>query len=169
MYSACTPEFINPLTEPQNEEIDKRLLGTWFIKDGKEKAYIGFGIDKKDSKLLSVEIKATDKENKIEMMFFSLFVTTTKNKTFMNVKESREGKLNDFYYIMKYEVKNNTLKIFTINEKKLEQALENNKIIGISKKGIFRNIKITDMGLNVLNLLENDELFVLFAEFQKVK
>jgi len=46
---------------------------------------------------------------------------------------------------------------------------QNNKIIGISKKGIFRNIKITDMGLNVLNLLENDELFVLFAEFQKVK
>ncbi len=168
-YSACIPEFVNSLTEPQNAEVDKKLLGTWFTEDGKEKAYIDFRIDKKDSKLLNAEIKAIDKENKIEMMFFSLFVTTTKDETFMNIRENKEGKLNDFYYIMKYEVKNNKLKIFTINEKKLEKALENNKILGISKKGIFHNIKITDMGLNTLNLLENDELFVLFAEFQKVK
>jgi hypothetical protein len=165
----CIPEFVNPLSEAQSAKIDKRLLGVWITKDEKEKAYIHFEIDKKDPNLFNVEIKDVDKENKKQTMLFSLFITTTNGKTFMNIKENKDGKLSNFYNIMKYEINGSKLKLFTIDEEKLERALENNKITGSSKKSIFYSLKITDTGSRALDLLENDDLFVSILEFRKLK
>jgi hypothetical protein len=170
LYTACIPEFINPLSEPQNTKIDQNLLGTWFTKSKKECAFIHFEVNKENSSLLNVELKSiNNKDKSIEITLFSIFTTKGKDKQFMNIKESKDGKLSDYYNIARYELKNNKLKIYTIDETRLEKAIENNAILGTSKKGrMFYYIQITDIGSNTLNLLENNDMFTLLAEFQKV-
>jgi hypothetical protein len=174
IYSACMPEFINPLSEPQNAKIDQRLLGTWFTKNIRKNIdqdiYINFEIDKDNSKLINTELKVINNKSKdIRTTLFTLFITSNNDNYFMNAKENKEGTLSEYYNIAKYEIKNDKLKLYLVDEEKLDKAIENNKILGTSKNGMFYHIKVTDTGLNTLNLLNNNKLFILFADFQKVK
>jgi hypothetical protein len=169
--SACIPEFINPLSEPQDSTIDRNLLGTWYTKSKGENVYIHFEIDKVNSNMLNTELRSiNNKEQKTEITLFTLFTTEINNKRYMNIKEQKEGKLSDYYSIIRYEIKDNKIKIYTINEAKLEKAISNNLILGSSRKGkLFYQVQITDIGLNTLKLLESDNIFVYLAEFEKVK
>ena len=57
----CVSDSKNPLTNPDKEQIDASILGTWAWEDEKESGFIHIGLDKR-SKLLRLIMVDFDKD-----------------------------------------------------------------------------------------------------------
>jgi hypothetical protein len=86
----CIPYSDNPLTAPDEQNIDSSIIGTWYWKEKDENGYIHIGIDEK-SKLFRLVMLDFYKDGELEASEFSGHTYSLKVNRYLNLKEvSRE-------------------------------------------------------------------------------
>ncbi len=79
---SCVPYSDTPLTDPEKENINSSIYGTWFWKDNNESGYIHIGTNKK-TKLLKVIITDFNKDKELESSELSGHLSQLKNNQYL--------------------------------------------------------------------------------------
>ena len=131
LLSSCVPEFVNPLVNPQNNLPDSRLLGEWILKDKKETDnYILFLRNPGGDLICKTFEKDSEGKNREEEI--SCIPSIFEEDTFLSIKlkEVNSGETSEYYYIIKYEIREETLSFYHFKNEVLVQAIKDNKIKG---------------------------------------
>ena len=134
LVMGCVFDSENPLTDPNKEQIDTSLLGTWFWVDKKENGFIHVGLDEK-SHLLRLLMVDFDKNQEVEVSEFLGHTSSLEGKNYLNLKwvypmqEDVSG-----YIFVKYAVNSDSLGIALIDSDAAEKAVKSGAIKGTLKK-----------------------------------
>lgn len=168
----CVPHSDNPLTDPNKEQIDPLVIGTWFWKDEKESGYIHIGLDDK-SQLLSLIMLEFDKDGQLKVSEFSGHTSSLEGNSYFNLKWKRpvQDEITG-YMFMKYIVKSKSLGIALMDNKIVEKAITDQDIRGkVKKLNWSSSVRITEGSKKLREfILQNDnELFPEKIYLQKLK
>ncbi|GMR08817.1 MAG: hypothetical protein BMS9Abin26_1824 [Gammaproteobacteria bacterium] len=159
---ACVPSSDNPLTDPDKEQIDASILGTWYWTDNNETGYIHIGLDEK-SRLLRVIMLDSDKDGELEVSEFSGHTSSLQGNYYLNLKWVRPAQDGiTGYMFVKYIVKPDSLGIAIMNSEVAEKAIKEKALKGIVKKAKwFSSVRITagQKRLQEFILRKDKELF----------
>lgn len=126
----CVFDSENPLTDPNKEQIDTSLLGTWFWVDEKEHGFIHIGLNEK-SHLLRVLMVDFDKDRELEASEFIGHTSLLEGKKYLNLKWVYPPQKDVSGYIfVKYTVSSDSLGIALIDSDAAEKAIKNGALIG---------------------------------------
>jgi hypothetical protein len=147
-----------PLSDPAAAKVDQRLLGVWRIKaeDGSVTyCHVGQAGEKLPGAMRIATV--THREDRIEPPTLLLaFVSRLGDKTYLNVADGKperaervaaEGwKTVDAYFILRYEMADDKLTIWTMDAGAKRQAVEGGKIKGTTER---RQALLTDTTENL--------------------
>jgi len=130
----CVPCSDNPLTDPNKEQIDSSILGTWFWKDENESGYIHIGLDK-ESKLLRLMMLEFDRDGKLEASEFSGHTSSLGGNRYLNLKWVRplQNEITGYMFV-KYTVSPVSLGIAFMDNEVAEKAIKKGVLKGKVKK-----------------------------------
>lgn len=169
MFSSCIPTSKHPLSSHLSASHDKRLTGTWIGRSvgaasTNESFWVHFveaegGLT--DIVLISFEKKGAD------VMFFKMFPSTLGDSFFMNIKtddtnskmlpDSSKGIGAEDFYIAKYDIEGDILKIWFINNK-IKDAITNGELKGTVEKDMWSdNIILTDTPQKIAEYIRKPE------------
>lgn len=168
-FSGCIPTSKHPLSSHLTAYHDKRLTGTWIGRSEgtaseDESFWVHFveaegGLT--DIVLISFEKKGAD------VMFFKMFPTTMVNACFMNIKtddtnskmipDPSKGIGAEGFYIAKYEISGDILKVWLINNK-IKDAIISTELKGTIEKDMWSdNIILTDTAQKIAEYIRKPE------------
>ncbi len=141
----CVPDSEAPLTDPNKEQIDVSILGTWLWKDKSESGFIHIGLDKK-SKLLRLIMVDFDRDEEMEASEFLGHTSLLEENRYLNLKWVHPPQDHIHGYIfVKYEVGSETLGIALMDGKVVEKAMESSSLKGkLEKDKLSYSIHITE-------------------------
>ena len=167
----CYPEFTNPLSEPLESKVDERLLGTWYIKDGKEVGYLH--IERRLDNLTNITIIEGD-ENRVKIdkeSMYTMFASKIGNSFYMNLQDDSLRE-NNKYVIVKYLINDKEeLFIWMMDNQQFAKDIESNRLSGEVPKKRFSPAQITDSTsalTTYLSSADHSSAFYLLGKFKKI-
>lgn len=166
--SACLPDSINPLGDPQSAAPDPRLVGNWSGTMNDEPATLA--VTAGEGAKLDFRVVTQGAEGKEDWVKLSGFPATLKNQTYINVKFIEEtdkvydpGEQN--YYVCRYVLTDDgTLTVWTMAEQPVVDAIAAGRINGsVDGSKENRNIHITDSNVVLADFLGSANLDHLFS------
>jgi len=140
----CVPYSDNPLTEPNCEKIDAAILGTWFWNEESDSGFIHIGLNK-ESKLLQVIMVEHDKDGTIDVSEFTGHTSSLGNNKYLNLKWVRPADEPKGYLLIKYSTEGESLAIFLLNAKVIENAIKEGSLKGtVGKEKYAYSLSITE-------------------------
>ena len=192
-WSCCAPNSINPLSDYETADYDKRLEGTWYGKsETSTDVFLHIGKRKDDgtTQVISVEHKENGSLElvKIELI---MFPTIIKDEYFMNIKvveiSDKSISAEVDYLFVKYKITpKNSLTFSFIDYDKIKESVRNGTLKGsIPKERKIADhngnitkylpstdcVKITDTSQNIVKYFESTDIESLFPnpfKFKKV-
>ena len=164
--SGCIPYADHALTEPNKEQIDPSVIGTWFWKDNRESGYIHIGVDKKTDllRLIMIEMK---KDGRLKSTELSGHTSSLKGNKYLNLKWTHpEDDKSTGYMFMKYSVTSDGLGLGFMNGEVVEKAIEAGTLKGKVEKGKWlSSVYITEEPKKLRKfIIKNDK--TLFPEMK---
>ncbi|HEX8922320.1 MAG TPA: hypothetical protein VF766_12670 [Pyrinomonadaceae bacterium] len=163
LFSACDVTFINPLPDSLKVERDERLSGKWTTRD--EEGHLGYAefVSRGESEF-DVHFEAGDPN-----VVFRVSSAKIDGSTFMIIKTTDAAK-KEGYFLAKYVIKGDKLKVWLLDEKKVRQAVRDGRLKGEIGKETYAGVTITDSAEKILAYLKTagDDAFKVFAAFEKV-
>ena len=168
----CVPHSDNPLTDPNKEQIDSSILGTWFWKDENESGYIHIGLDEK-SKLLRLIMLEFDKDRELEASEFSGHTSSLEGNKYLNLKwvHPVQNEITGYMFV-KYIVSSGSLGIALMDKRVIEKAIEAGTLQGkVKKDGWSSAVRIIEgqKKLQEFIMENNKELFPEMKYLAKLK
>jgi hypothetical protein len=163
--SGCAPVFLNPISEPDRAELDKRLLGRWKGTDKENKNdYILFEASSNTQMNVSL---FDDKEPNPKPMF-RMFSSKVGSRYYMNLgfidEDTSKG-----YLLARYELEGTTLTVWLLDEDKVKAAIERGLLKGNPGVGTI-DTKVNDSSERVVQFLAaSDSWFTEKMRFEKQK
>ena len=168
----CVPYSDNPLTNPNEEQIDSSILGTWIWKDKNESGFIHIGLDGK-KKLLKLIMVDFDKDEALEVSEFSGHTSLLKENRYLNLKWVSPPRAEfPGYLFVKYIVGSDSLGIALMDSGVVEKAITEGALNGNVKKEKWSvSVHITEGGKKLQEFVrEKDKaLFPEMEYLQKLK
>jgi len=164
--SGCIPYADHSLTEPNKEQIDPSVLGTWFWKDDRESGYIHIGLDK-ETKLIQLIMIEMKKDGKLKSIELSGHTSSLAGNTYLNLKWTHpEDDKSTGYMFMKYSVTSDGLGLGFINIEVVEKAIKAGSLKGKIEKGEWVSTAHITQGQKKLQkfIIKNDK--ALFPEMK---
>lgn len=161
---ACVASFRNPLSDLREAKPDERLLGKWVTRDEGRAEYVQF-----DSGLngeISVSAFGAEEGKPV----FKAFTAKLADSHFMTLISTEEG--DDGYAIVKYEIKNDTLTVWMLDEEKVKAVVRQGKLSGKVEDGAFGDVIVSASSEKLAAFFKSSDskqLFTLFGSFEKVK
>jgi|GEM_PF-3485921 len=163
--AGCAPVFLNPISDPDRAETDKRLLGRWKGTDkGNTNDYMRFEATSDTQMNVSL---FDDKEPEPKPMF-RMFTSKVGSRYYMNLGFIDEDKSKG-YLIARYELEGTTLTVWLLDEDKVKAAIESGLLKGTPGVGTV-DTKVTDSSQRVAQFLAtSDSWFTEKMRFEKQK
>jgi hypothetical protein len=167
-FSGCIPYSDHAITEPNKEQIDPSVLGTWFWKDKDESGYIHIGLDKKTKliRLIMIEMK---KNNKLKSTELTGHTSSLKGNNYLNLKWAHpEDDKSAGYIFIKYSVTSDGLGLGLgfINSDVVKKSIESGVLKGKVEKAEWLSSVTITQGSKKLQkfIIKNDK--ALFPEMK---
>ena len=126
----CVPDSANPLTDPNKEQIDPSILGTWFWKDKNGSGYIHIGLDE-ESKLLRLIMLEFDRDGQLKSSEFSGHTSSLEGNKYFNLKWVRPAQDEITGYIfVKYIVISDSLGIAFMDSEAAKKVIKSGALKG---------------------------------------
>jgi hypothetical protein len=181
MLSSCVPaEFDKPLSDQRDAVLDRDLIGTWHEKKDDVDCYLIIGASD-EARQMDLICAGNEKGKGAEIMVFTAFPTYSKKNKYLNIRRAIQifpenfgpdkVKYSDKYYIAKYEISQNKLRLWYADGCAVDEAIKKGELQGKIKD---QNGTLTDSPENILNFLDNVgkcgefEVFKNFGEFNKI-
>ena len=169
LLPGCIPHTDNPITDPDKEQIDPLILGTWFWNEENESGYIHIGLDEK-SKLLRVVMLDYDNNRELEVSEFSGYTSSLHGNNYLNLNWLRpvQDQISG-YMLVKYTVTAEKLGIAMMDRGTAKTAVTGGLLQGtVDEDDMLSPIHIT-AGQNELQefILRNDK--ALFPEMKTIQ
>jgi len=133
--SGCIPYSDHALTEPDKEQIDPSVLGTWFWKDKDESGYIHIGLDK-ETKLIRLIMIEMKKAGRLKSTELSGHTSSLAGNNYLNLRWVHpEDDKSTGYMFMKYSVTSDGLGLGFMNGEVVGKAIEAGSLKGKVEKG----------------------------------
>ena len=168
VLSACLPDSINPLGDPQTAAPDPRLVGNWSGTMNDEPATLA--VTAGEGAMLDFRVVTRDSEGKEEWVKLSGFPAALKDRTYINVKFVEEAdKVYDpkeeNFYVCRYVLSDDgTLTVWTMAEQPVVDAIADGRINGsVDGSKENRNIHITDSNVMLADFLGSANPDVVFS------
>jgi len=164
--SGCIPYSDHALTEPNKEQIDPSVLGTWFWKDKDESGYIHIGLDKKTDLLRLIMIEMNE-NGKLKSTELTGHTSSLEGNTYLNLKwMNPEDDKATGYMFMKYSVTSDGLGLGFMHDKVIVKAIEDGTLKGKVEKGKWLSSVYITQGSKKLQkfIVQNDK--ALFPEMK---
>jgi len=169
LFSSCIPTSKHPLSSHLSASHDKRLTGTWIGRSvGTASDDNSFWVHfvEAEGGLTDIVLISFEKKG-AEVMFFKMFPTTLGDFFYMNIKtddtnskmlpDSSKGIGAEDFYIAKYEISGDILKIWFINNR-IKDAITNGELKGIVEKDMWSdNITLTDTAQKIAEYIQKPE------------
>jgi len=166
MMFGCIPYSEHPLTDPDKEQTDASIIGTWFWVNENELGYIHIGRDK-ESKWLRLIMVDVGRDGELETSEFFGHTSSLEGNTYLNLKWVRPAEAEMAgYTFVKYVVNQESLGIAMMGGEEVEEAIKSGLLEGELEKGDwFSSVRITE-GQKKLQqfILQNDKK--LFPEMK---
>ncbi|MFA6013066.1 MAG: hypothetical protein WC799_23970 [Desulfobacteraceae bacterium] len=170
LFSACIPTSKHPLSSHLTAYHDKRLTGTWIgrsvvgTSSDDESFWVHFV--EAEGSLTDIVLISFEKKG-VDVMFFKMFPTTMGNSCYMNIKtddtnskmipDSSKGIGAEDFYIAKYDISGDTLKIWFINNK-IKDAIISTELKGAVEKDMWSDtITLTDTAQKISEYIRKPE------------
>ncbi|MFH2047712.1 MAG: hypothetical protein ABIK92_21515 [Pseudomonadota bacterium] len=167
----CIPYSDNPITDPNKEDIDLSIVGTWFWNEGNESGYIHIGLDEK-SKLLRLLMVEFNKDGNIKVSEFTGHTSLLEENKYLNLKWVRpEQDDGGGYMFVKYTVSQRSFGIAFMDNDVVGQAINDGLLNGVVKKEKWSSsVRITEeqQKLQKFILKKDKELFREMKYFPKL-
>jgi len=164
--SGCIPYADHALTEPNKEQIDPSVLGTWFWKDDRESGYIHIGLDK-ETKLIRLIMIEMKKDGRLKSTELVGHTSSLAKNTYLNLKWTHpEDDKSTGYMFLKYSVTSDGLGLGFMNGKVVERAIKAGSLKGKVEKGKWISSVTITQGPKKLQkfIIKNDK--ALFPEMK---
>ena len=177
LFTSCADSTV-PLSDPGKSKADERLAGVWRVRndDGSVNDYrFAPAGDKLPASVMRVTGSSRKPDGTTEQIEpLLLFPTTLGDKTYLNVTDGTEPKVNllekgwtaetvNTYLILRYQVTGDTLAIQWMDGDAKKRAVEAGKIKGKIKKDQDGNVRVhfTDTTENLTKFITaaGDDLF----------
>jgi len=162
LITGCVPLSDNPLTDPDKENMDSSLYGTWYWKAKDESGYLHIGLDHR-SKLLRIVMLDIDKQAELELSEFLGHTSVLGENKYLNLKKvSLANKTGSGYLFVKYDIQGDLLAISILGNNTVKKAIEDGKLKGqVTKSKWSSSVRVTEDQEKLKRfILENDtELF----------
>jgi hypothetical protein len=163
LLSGCMASSDNPVSAPSMKEADARLVGTWKLleldkKTGKQRgvAWLHIGWQKNNRPFMDAVMVVFEK-GEVDIARYHLFVSKLGDKTYMNIKEEKSGKISPAFMIMKYTIDSKKgLTMYLMNNIAAKDLVRASKLKG-TVKGTFSGVRITDTSANIAKILQADD------------
>lgn len=158
LLAGCFPESDNPITDPDKENMDTAIYGTWYWKDENDWGYIHIGSNEHKG-LLQVIMLGFDDTGALDISEFSGHTSSLGQNRYLNLKLVRPEDIFHGYLFVKYKMKGDSLEISLLDSVVTEKAVMNDSLKGTVTKGKwFNSVHITeDQGKLQRFILDNDE------------
>jgi len=169
--SGCIAESIHPLSDPENAKYDDRLMGLWRSTFDGDIVCLHFG--NRDDVSMDIIVVEHKKDGGIDPEGYVMFPTIIDKTYYMNVQRKDLKQRDKGYIFVKYEITENILNLWLIDNDKIKRSIENGIIEGkivIGKWG--DTIKITDTTPNLVKYIRStrqNEPFKFLGRFQNVR
>jgi hypothetical protein len=169
LLTACYPESKSPLTDENNSQPDKDLIGVWRGKIENDLVYFHFAKGKKNE-INGVEIDHQT-DSGLKVTAYDIFCTKIGESKYLSVHEVGEKKPAG-YLFFKYAISNKKLMFWAIDDKKLAEAIKSGALKGeVKENSVISDVKIDDTTANIINFIKsaNDDLFVKIDDFNMLE
>ena len=168
----CVPDSDNPLTEPNKEQIDSSILGTWLWKDENETGFIHIGRDEK-SKLLRLIMVNFGRDEDVEVSEFSGHTSFLEGNKYLNLKwvSPPQAELAGYIFV-KYVVSSDSFGCALMNSEVVEKTIKGGSLKGKLKKDKWSSsVHITEGQKKLQEFIyqKDKELFPEMQHLQKLK
>jgi len=164
--SGCIPYADHALTEPNKEQIDPSVLGTWFWKDKDESGYIHIGLDE-ETKLIRLIMIEINKSGRLKSTELSGHTSSLKGNKYLNLKWVHpEDDKSTGYMFMKYSVTSDGIGLGFMNGEVVEKVIKAGSLKGKVEKGKWiSSVYITEGSKKLQKfIIKNDK--TLFPEIK---
>lgn len=142
-FLGCVPYADIPLTDPDEQPLDARLMGTWYWKAESDSGYIHIGLDE-PGKMLRLMLVEFDREGKMVATEFYGHTSKLKDNTYLNLKRVHPEDQEPGYLFIKYSLMSGSLGISIMNAQIVAKDIESGSLKGTVTKGQWTsNIHIT--------------------------
>ncbi len=162
----CIPYADHALTEPNKEQIDPSVIGTWFWKDNRESGYIHIGLDE-ETKLIRLIMIEMKKDGRLKSTELTGHTSSLAKNTYLNLKwKQPEDDKSTGYMFIKYRITSDGLGLGFMNPEVVEKAIEAGSLKGKVEKGKWLSLVYITQEPKKLRkfILKNDK--VLFPEMK---
>lgn len=170
--TGCITHFEHALSAPGQQELDMSVCGTWFMHKDKESVFIHIGKEYKTG-LLTVVMVEYDSQDEIEISQWSGHTSRFDKADFLNLKEVvPKEKADEGYLFVKYQVINNYLHIYLMDDTIVEDAVKNGTLKGQMIKDKWSSSAYVTQDQNKLQqfiLANSDRLFKESEAFPRLK
>jgi hypothetical protein len=167
--SGCDVVFINPLIDPEDAVVDKRLIGKWSVPDSphNKKGYID--IKQSGRKLIIASVASKTLKDKL-MKEFHTISCNEKNFIVAAYTGRVEKKEQKGYLIIKYQLVNDSLKLWLAIPAMFKAAIEAGELHG-KVSGAFDSTIIVEPPNEALKFLcsSDDKMFEHLGEVKRVE
>ena len=164
--SGCIPYADHALTEPNKEQIDPSVIGTWFWKDKDESGYIHIGLNE-ETKLIRLIMIEVRKDGRLKSTELSGHTSSLKGNKYLNLKWVHpEDDKSTGYMFVKYSITSDGLGLGFMNSNVVEKSIEAGTLKGKVEKGKWISLVTITEGSKKLQkfILKNDK--TLFPEMK---
>lgn len=142
LTAGCLPYADHPLTPPGAQEIDARVLGTWYWNESEENGFVHIGQHKKNG-LLQILMVEMDADGEIEVMEFSGHTSQIDDLLILNLQWVQPEEAPGYFFV-RYLPRVDALGIAIMAENPLEKAISDGTLVGeIIKKKWGDEVHIT--------------------------
>lgn len=139
ILSACVPESVHPLSDPEQAKVDARLVGLWSARMDGEDAFLHF-IPRSDGWTEIVMVSYRNDREAGEWLVFRMFASRIDGRDYMNVRfiaEAGEKSASKRFFLARYQLsQDDALTIWSMSEPAVESAIKAG-LKGSVKKGQF--------------------------------
>ena len=161
----CDVVFVRPLVVPKEAVADKRLVGRWLVRAGKDEGYVT--IKQSGHKLVVASVTAKGLKNKLMPEFYT-FACNGQNFMVADYKATVKDKRYPGYMLVKYRLEGETLSLSLPHPAAFQAALKEGKLHGTAGEA-FDSTIITDPAQTVWQFLcaADEKSFTPLGKVQK--
>ena len=168
--TGCVPVSQIPLTEPGQQPLDERLLGSWYWQQGAETGLVHIGLQQQ-GQLLQVLMVDYGQRQQLSIQEFSGLSSKLASGDYLSLRPLRPANEQQGYLIIKYHIQNKSLQISLMDSKPVEEALRDKQLEGIAGDRGFASEQISSPAPELQNFiaLHDQDLFHDFSTLQRLE
>ncbi len=169
LFSGCITTSKHPLSSHLTAHYDKRLTGTWIgrnVGTASDDEFFWAHFVEAEGGLTDIVLISFEKKG-ADVMFFKMFPTTLGNACFMNIKtddtnskmipDSSKGIGAEDFFIAKYDISGDILKVWLINTK-IKEAIISTELKGTVEKDMWSDtVTLTDTAQKIAEYIRKPE------------